>query len=317
LPSWYTLIVARAYEIASFDDPFSSQIATGKQLVATRQMSVDVFYLPNPGDALHIWFCKQDIINNSQTHVVVLEGAVEIRFSNRRETIRSGQSISIYSQENFQIVSVEPSKIFEIHNQVHNQIEEQYTEIIKSIKEHEKQELYTAGHNKRVGLYTVQILNFLDPETPHVDAHLAASYHDVGKVTLDPAILNKEGKLTDEEFAHIKTHPVATYEILLREMKNKTIAQWARWHHERLDGSGYPDGLKGDEIPLESRCMAVADVFDALTTARVYRGKLSFEEACGIMLKDVIAGKLDGDAFEALVCLIGSGTIKEGADDML
>ena len=94
-------------------------------------------------------------------------------------------------------------------------------------------------------------------------------------------------------------------------------AKYARWHHEKLDGSGYPDGIKGDEIPLESRIMAVADIFDALTTARCYRKAFSFEDALEIMKGDVEKGKIDGEVFEVLKKLVKEGKLVEGVDNRL
>ncbi len=307
--------MSKAYEINSFSDIFASEICCGKQLVANGKYNIEVYRFLKPGDAVYVWFDTPDIVNNSQSHYLVLDGSVEIRFRNRREIISSGQSISVYTQENFSIVASGPSQVICFNDQRDAIVDNRYEEIVEEIGRLEVNDPYTKGHNVRVSLYTAQILNWLHPECRHTDVYLAANYHDVGKVRLDPAILNLERRLTPEEFEHIKKHPVYSYEIMLQHGVSKQAAEWARWHHERLDGSGYPDGLKGDEIPLESRCMAVADVFDALTTNRCYRPGLSFDEALGIILKDVTAGKLDGDAFEALTCLIYSGCITQGKDN--
>lgn len=309
--------MSKAYEINTFSDVFSSEICCGKQLVSNGKYNIEVYRFLKPGDAVYVWFETADIINNSQSHYLVLSGSVEIRFRNRRESISAGQSISVYTQENFSIVASEVSQVVCFNDQVGATVDNPYEGIVKEISRLEVNDPYTKGHNTRVSLYTAQILNWLHPEKRHTDVYLAANYHDVGKVRLDPAILNLERRLTPEEFDHIKMHPVYSYEIMLKHGVSKQAAEWARWHHERLDGSGYPDGLKGDEIPLESRCMAVADVFDALTTDRCYRSGLSFDEALGIILKDVMSGKLDGDAFEALACLIYSGCITQGKDNEL
>ena len=109
--------------------------------------------------------------------------------------------------------------------------------------------------------------------------------HDVGKIGVPNAIINKPGKLTDEEFAIIKTHPENGYKILNNIKELPKLANGARWHHERFDGRGYPDGLKGDEIPEEARIIAVADAYDAMTSNRSYRKPMSQETVKNEILK--------------------------------
>ena len=112
----------------------------------------------------------------------------------------------------------------------------------------------------------------------------------LGKVSIDSGILNKPGRLTPEEFAIMKSHSVISGQmvrILLDGMEEKHLVQTAyhvaRYHHERWDGRGYPDGLVGEMIPLEARIMAVADVYDALVSKRVYKVPMSYEKAAQIM----------------------------------
>ena len=111
-------------------------------------------------------------------------------------------------------------------------------------------------------------------------------------------------------------HPVYSYEILKEHIGEK-VARIARCHHEKLDGSGYPDHLKGDEIPIQSQVIAIADIFDALTTARSYRDALSFEKALEIIHEDVRRNRLNKEAYEALKTLIERKTIVEGHDNTL
>ena len=120
----------------------------------------------------------------------------------------------------------------------------------------------------------------------------AAPMHDLGKVAVDDAILRKPGRFTPEEYEIMKTHAAEGARIVHEILKDtddeefKIIAEnVAHYHHERMDGSGYPEGLKGDEIPLEARIMAIADVYDALVSKRVYKDKMSFEEADKIMME--------------------------------
>src|SRR3972149_5111971 len=110
----------------------------------------------------------------------------------------------------------------------------------------------------------------LSPETLRA-LYQAGLLHDVGKIGIPDAILNKPGRLTPSEFELVKTHPMLSEDIVGRIPSLRPTLEAIRWHHERLDGSGYPDRLRGDQVPLEARIMAVADVYDAMTSGRSYR----------------------------------------------
>jgi putative two-component system response regulator len=119
---------------------------------------------------------------------------------------------------------------------------------------------------------------------------LASALHDIGKIGIDDKILNKPGKLTPEEFEVIKTHSMLGAEML-QNLDNfgkqpllQTAYEIARWHHERWDGRGYPDGLKGDEIPISAQLVSLADVYDALTSERCYKKSFSHEKAMQMIL---------------------------------
>jgi putative two-component system response regulator len=119
-------------------------------------------------------------------------------------------------------------------------------------------------------------------------------FHDFGKIAVRDRILLKPGKLTKEEYAEIQTHPRKGRD-LLEHMKTLSQAlEVVQHHHERMDGSGYPDGLAGESIPITARIATIADVFDALTTKRVYREALTREEALEIMKDEVRKGWWDG-----------------------
>ena len=114
-------------------------------------------------------------------------------------------------------------------------------------------------------------------EEKQEDVYFAGMLHDIGKIGISNEIINKTGKLTDEEYEIIKTHPSIGGDILSNISEIPNIAIGARWHHERYDGKGYPDGLKGKDIPELARIIGVADAYDAMTSKRSYRDVLSQE----------------------------------------
>ena len=122
----------------------------------------------------------------------------------------------------------------------------------------------------------------------------AAPMHDLGKIAVDDAVLRKPGKFTPEEYAEMKKHAAEGARIVDQildgtenEAFHKVAVNVAHYHHERWDGSGYPEGLKGEEIPIEARIMAIADVYDALVSKRVYKDKFSFDDADRIMMESM------------------------------
>lgn len=148
----------------------------------------------------------------------------------------------------------------------------------------EAKDRYTRGHSGRVALYaeaTGRRMG-LDEELLK-QLRLGGELHDIGKIGTRDAVLNKPGLLTDEEFAEIRRHTIDGEEMLsVLRADHPEVLHIVRWHHERLDGSGFPDGLRAEEIPLTARIVAVVDAFDAMTTTRAYRGmrppELAFEE---------------------------------------
>ncbi|MCD6450276.1 MAG: HD domain-containing protein [Thermotogaceae bacterium] len=148
----------------------------------------------------------------------------------------------------------------------------------------ELKDSYTHGHSRRVADYSVEIAKELGfPDEKIEEIELAAILHDVGKIGIKGIILNKPGKLTDMEFEDIKKHPIIGEELVGKVKTLKHIAKIIRHHHERCDGKGYPDGLTCEEIPIESRILAVADAFDAMTTDRPYRKAYSVDRALKIL----------------------------------
>lgn len=144
----------------------------------------------------------------------------------------------------------------------------------------EARDVYTRGHSERVAGYTVQLATFLHLDKAIVEKlRLAASLHDLGKIGIKDAILNKTATLTAEEFALIKQHPIIGAAIIQPLAPLQEMIPWIRYHHERYDGTGYPDGLRGEAIPLGARIIAMADSFDAMTSDRPYRRALPLKTA--------------------------------------
>ncbi len=162
-----------------------------------------------------------------------------------------------------------------------------YLETVKSLSNAiEAKDPYTQGHSMRVSQYSVDLAAKLRlPQSKIENLKIAAILHDIGKIGVEESILNKKGRLSDEEYAKIKLHPEKGYKILkeidfLRDAAGIILA-----HHERGDGTGYPMGIKGKEIPLEANILSVADVYDALTSDRPYRESMDSEMAFEILEK--------------------------------
>jgi HD-GYP domain-containing protein (c-di-GMP phosphodiesterase class II) len=161
-------------------------------------------------------------------------------------------------------------------------------------------DVYTGSHSERVADLAVRVAERMGLTQELVElTRLAASLHDLGKLAIPEEILRKPGPLTDPERLVLERHPQIGYRML--ECLGVTpVAEWVLHHHERWDGTGYPDGLHGDDIPLGARIIFVADAFDAMTNDRVYRSKLSIEAAVE-ELESCSGTQFDPDAVSALV----------------
>ncbi|KOA19726.1 cyclic di-GMP phosphodiesterase response regulator RpfG [Clostridium homopropionicum DSM 5847] len=152
----------------------------------------------------------------------------------------------------------------------------------------EKKDSYTAGHARRVAVYSISIGEELGLNRSEItQVRLAALLHDIGKIGIQDKILLKNSRLTGEEYEVIKKHPVFGAEILENIDQLKDVVPSVRGHHERYDGKGYPDGKKGTEIPLIARIIAVADAFDAMTSHRPYISNKEKEQALNEIYKNI------------------------------
>lgn len=157
---------------------------------------------------------------------------------------------------------------------------------------------YTEGHCERLSTYGQALGERLGLTDGEVDAlRKAGTVHDVGKIAIPDSVLKKKGRLTEDEFALIKEHPVVGERICKPLRSFRLVLPIIRHHHEKMDGTGYPDGLEGSDIPITARVLTIVDVFDALTTERPYKKAFSVEETLILMGDEVKKGWWDPDAF--------------------
>ncbi|SHE67084.1 HD-GYP domain-containing protein [Alkalibacter saccharofermentans] len=172
----------------------------------------------------------------------------------------------------------------------------------------EEKDPYTKGHSERVEKYSAMLAKESGAKIDLQQLQYAAIFHDIGKIGILDTILNKPGKLTVEEFEFIKEHPSKGVHILENVTFLKKATEIIGAHHEYLDGTGYPRGLVGEEIPYESKIITVVDIFDAVTTDRPYRPAMSHEEAIEI-LKNESGKKLDPYLVEKFIKLHDEGRL--------
>ena len=190
----------------------------------------------------------------------------------------------------------------------HEKLDKISMQIVKALSGAiDAKDTYTNGHSTRVADYSRKIAERAGfSARQQDDIYMKRLLHDVGKIGIPGVIINKPGKLTDEEFEKIKTHPALGEGILKNITEFPQLAVGARWHHERYDGKGYPDGIAGEDIPTEARIIAVADAYDAMSARRSYREVLAQNVVREEMAKgrgtqfdpdfaDIMLAMIDGD----------------------
>jgi len=179
-------------------------------------------------------------------------------------------------------VRIQTKKAEERRNQVEKLSEEVMRTLANTI---DAKDPYTNGHSLRVAKYSKEIAKRAGKsKAEQKEIYQMALLHDIGKIGVPDEIINKDTRLTDEEYAAIRKHPAIGSDILKTIEEIPDIMTGARWHHERYDGHGYPDGLAGTEIPEIARIIGVADAYDAMTSKRSYRNILS---------QDVVRGEIE------------------------
>jgi len=192
-------------------------------------------------------------------------------------------------------------------------LEETYLALVRDWGQSiESSDSYTFGHCERVAEYAVQVAAMLGlDDHERTTIRVGAYLHDVGKIRVPHEILNKPGRLTPEEFDVIKMHPIWGIELLAAIEFPWDIRPIIRWHHEKQDGTGYPDRLRGDEIPVAAQIIGIVDVYDALTTTRSYRPAMTHEQALAEMRQ--CRPWWRAEVYDAFVRAIGTRTIAAAA----
>jgi len=165
----------------------------------------------------------------------------------------------------------------------------------------ESRDRYTGDHCRRLGRYGTLVGQAMGLDDPDLRSLcLAGVFHDLGKIAVPDTVLNKPGRLTPDELSVMRNHPITGANLCATMRTMDKVVPLIRHHHEKLDGSGYPDGLKGGEIPLVVRILTVVDVYDALATDRPYREALPHSKCMEIMHEEVRRGWWDGNVLETL-----------------
>jgi putative two-component system response regulator len=176
----------------------------------------------------------------------------------------------------------------------------------------EARDKYTFGHCRRMATYAAVFGTELHLANDEIAALQRGGYlHDVGKVGIPDAVLLKEGRLTADERASMQRHPVIGDGLCGDFRLLRAVAPIVRHHHERLDGSGYPDGLRGDAVPLLAQIMGIVDVYDAMTTTRVYRAARPPEAACAELVDEANRGWRSSQLVSEFVGLCRAGRLEQ------
>ncbi|MCO8121206.1 HD-GYP domain-containing protein [Stieleria sp. TO1_6] len=206
----------------------------------------------------------------------------------RRGDTVLGQMIAIRHSHEAEFGSIEADMMLStsmmlaahvLNQRQYHQLQNMFQGMIQSLASAlDAKDAYTCGHSNRVAELSYQLASRLGYDDAQLaNIRMGGILHDIGKIGVDDSVLRKTSQLTDQEFEQIKRHPVLGYEILKGIEQFSGILPAVRHHHERCDGTGYPDGLAGHEIPRDAQIMAVADAFDAMTSDRPYRSGMPIE----------------------------------------
>lgn len=224
--------------------------------------------------------CQPYESENALNTILVLSG--RLFHTNERQFVEPGQRIAFKNlQETHHISVLEHSSLIMIRQSRHFKNQVRNMDAVNQVMHQiQSKDLYTEDHCNNTGNLAVQIATVMKLSEDIIENILFGSkVHDVGKIHIPSEILNKPAALTTDEYTLVKKHCQDGYDIIMKEIGSEALAEIALDHHERLDGSGYPRGLKGDQISISSRILAVADSFDAMISERPYKRPIPIEAA--------------------------------------
>ena len=229
-----------------------------------------------------------------------LIGVVEVLNKKNKHFFNEEDTSLLEAFANQAAVAIENAKLYENLNSM-------FLNTVKSLAAAiETKDIYTRGHSERVTKYSELIAKEMGlPDDDIKDLRLAGLLHDIGKIGIDESILRKPSKLTNAEFSEIKKHPVYAANILESIPQMKEIIPAIKYHHERYDGNGYPDGLKDNDIPFFARIISIADTFDAMSSSRPYRDALPLD----VCLKEIHL--CAGTQFDPEIASVAIKTLKK------
>ncbi len=256
-----------------------------------------------------------------------------LKLSSAAEKIAEGDYSTKVETKNF----TEIGQLGRAFNQMSDNVEEHIQKLAKAAQENRElfvgtvkalaaaidgKDRYTRGHSERVSRFSVAIGRKMGMDAEELETlRISALLHDVGKIAIDDNILKKPAALTDEEFEIMKQHPQRGYKIMSQIPAMKNFLPGMYMHHEMINGKGYPQGLTGEQIPLQAKIVSVADTFDAMTTDRPYQKGMNLEDSLN-RIKSFVGSRYDGKVVEALVhaCAEGSvravGTIRQKTENI-
>ena len=292
------LVVGSQNTYRCYDDSVGKLISDGDASVLTEQLTAELEALRKSRSI--------SVYSSASAHIVIgplvrLDDRVDMVLALRPpdgDEFTSGDLLLVESLLSFggQIISNAES-----HERLRRMSLESTRALVAAI---DKKDHYTSGHSERVGYLAKLIGQRMGVPADQLRVlEMSGLLHDVGKIGIPEGILLKPGKLTKEEFEIVRNHPRMGYEILTPIASFGEVLAGVLHHHENPDGSGYPDGLAGEQIPLFARILHVADVFDALTSTRSYRVAFSPEQACEILCKEA-GTKLDGEVVAVFLEMI-------------
>jgi hypothetical protein len=221
-------------------------------------------------------FAGAQVSNSRPTDGYV--GAIILTRSTKVEEFRAGDMLLLESLTTF------CSDLIRAHRLVRELREMSMAMVRSLVSAVDQKDPYTSGHSLRVGYFATLLGQELELESTDLQMlEWSALLHDIGKIGIRDQILNKQGSLTEEEFEHIREHPVRSHEVVRDVPQLAGALDGVLHHHERYDGTGYPSGLAGDDIPLQARIIQIADIFDALTSDRSYRAARDWRQALDIL----------------------------------